>query len=198
MTAAQGSGYLSIFGSILDSIGAVYGGYQDNAVSKYNAKVAEAQSALVDANIRYRNTITDININNRTNRAKKEMDLIAGEQAAGYASAGVRMTGSPIDVMLESRKNSELDLALLNLNDRLMANQQNITDTVTSVGYQAEAKLTRAQGAQAIAKGFTSASKSLLSGLSNYKSPSVLGNETIGGVGGRTQIYQGRKVWSPY
>jgi hypothetical protein len=192
-TGAQAGNYLSIFGSILDSIGAVYSGYLENSVAKYNIKISEAQSALVESNIRYRTSMTDIGIEQRTSKARKDMRIIEGEQVAGYAGAGVKLTGSPIDVMLESRKNSELDLALLNLNDRLMTNQQNITDTVTSAGYKAQGMLYKAAGSQALAKGFASATKSLLSGMTNYKSPSVLGNETIGG--GRS-LYE--KVGSDY
>lgn len=195
MTGATASNYVTVFGSILEAVGSVYSGYQNNSVAKYNAQVAEAQANLVESNIRTRNLITDTNIEIRNRRASKEMRYIEGEQVASYAKAGVKLTGSPIDVIVSSRANQELDLALTNLNDRMMTNQSNMTDTLTATGYRTQARLDKASGLSAISQGYANTAKSLLSAAVKYKSSSVLGKDTIGGTSG-SSLYN--KVGSDY
>lgn len=150
LTAAQGLGYISAVGSILEGFGSMYSAAQAKKISKYNAKIAEAQAALVETNM-----------NLRTLRARKEMKTLEGAQIAGYAKSGVRtMTGSPIDVMVDSRANLELELSLQNINDR-----------VTAAGYRSEALLYKAQGAGYMAQGYSNVARSLLSaGYKLYES----------------------------
>jgi len=150
LTAAQRLGYISAVSSILEAFGSMYSAAQAKKISKYNAKVAEAQAALVETNIGL-----------RTLRARKEMKTLEGAQIAGYAKSGVRaMTGSPIDVMVDSRANLELELSL-----------QNINDKVTAEGYRSEALSYKAQGAGYMAQGYSNVARSLLSaGYKLYES----------------------------
>ena len=174
-------GYASIFSNILGAIGSVYSGYQQNAVARYNRKVTDAQARLSEAQV----GLISANAAIRNTNAKKEMEQVAGTQIASYAKAGVKFTGSPIDVVMSSRANLELDYALNNIND-----------SITASGYLAQAGVQRAQGVQykaagynAIATGYGSATKSLISAgvksaLMNNKDR-LLGSDTIGGGWGQ-------------
>ena len=191
---ANACGNVSVYGSILEAIGSVYSGYLNKGVQKYNAKVADASARLSDAQV----GLINVNANIRNLNAKKEMRQVEGVQVASYAKSGVKFTGSPIDVVMQSRSNLELDYALNNIND-----------SITAAGYTAQAGMQRAEGLmykakgyEALSSGYASATKSLISaGIQKYgmQSKGILGNETIGGVGGNTmQTKQFGKVWSPY
>ena len=161
MSGAQGSGYASAIGSVLQLGGQIYSAYLQKSISKYNKRVAEAQAALVEQNIKM-----------RTYRAKYEMNAIQGKQIAGYAKSGVRLSGSPIDVIQESRFNAELNLEMANINDRL-----------TAAGYRVEGQLYSAQGNEAMARGYSKAANTLLDmGSTLYSNRRANTTQTIGGT----------------
>lgn len=167
--SASSFGAVSAFGSILSAIGGIYSGYLSKQVAEHNAKVAEAQAELVQANIGVRNYIS-----------KKKIKELTGTQRAAYSKAGVKLTGSPIDVMVDSQSNMELETSLANINDQM-----------TASGYQSEAMLYKAKGLASVATGWANASRSLLSTAGdlytkNKKSTigttiNPVGRSTIGG-----------------
>lgn len=161
ITGAQGGLFVSAFGLILSAIGGVYGAYLNKGVQEHNAKIAEAQAKLVEANIGVRNYVS-----------QKQIAQMTGTQRASYAKAGVKpMTGSPIDVVVDTQSNMELETALSNINDRM-----------TAAGYQSEADLRRAAGYAGVALASAKAAKSLLStGTDIYlKTKLDTGKKTIG------------------
>ena len=68
-------------------------------IANFNAKMAELQGRMnrISAN----KVISDI---------RKRADLLYSAQTASYAKSGIALSGSPIDVMLESHKESEIDV----------------------------------------------------------------------------------------
>jgi len=115
---------------------------------KFNAAMSQLQGRLV--RLSADKQIKDI-------RAKAAS--IYSSQRAGYAKAGVQMTGSVLEVMLESAKNAELDEIFVGINADLGISS-----------YDTQAGLYKLAGKSAMMDANTSALKSILNmGIKTYQ-----------------------------
>ena len=128
MSAAAG---MSILGSVLDIGSGIYGSILQRSVSKSNANLAQAQgnyasaveefnAAVTRANALAIRTTADLDIE----RQKKAAKSLKGSQIAGYAHAGVRLQGSPLEVMIDSAAQANLDIAITDYNAKIGMQQQ--------------------------------------------------------------------------
>lgn len=132
-TSALASGGLTAYGQYKQ-------GKDTQKMYDYNAKVAEEEAGV----IRQGSIL-------RSAQARKRMKSVIGSQAAGYASSGVELTGSPLDVMKDSISNAELDIAVDEYNSDIQAKQR-----------ESEARMYRYYGREARREGTTNAMLTLL------------------------------------
>lgn len=123
MSAGAG---LSIFGSVLQLGSQIYGGILQNKIAKANASAARAQgnydsavqefnAAVARANAEAIRASADIDIERQKAGAKR----VKSTQIAGYAKAGVKLTGSPLEVMIDSAQQAKLDIAITDYNAKV-------------------------------------------------------------------------------
>jgi hypothetical protein len=128
-TAAIG-GILQLIGSGLDIYGNVVAGKKEQEQQRYNAAIARQEAAMT----RELSRITEY-------RKRKEMRQAIGAQRAAYAKSGVVIsTGSPVDVLIDSIANAELDIAIGKFNSEVSAR-----------GLESEARMREYYGKQAVA-----------------------------------------------
>jgi hypothetical protein len=82
----------------------------------------------------------------------REATLMQGAQRAAYARSGVTISGSALDVMLNTATNYEYDKMIIDYNAKLQASQQ------------------RYYGQQAYSKGMFKVGQSLISGVAGFSS----------------------------
>lgn len=88
-----------------------------------------------------------------------------GTQVAAVAGRGIKLSGSPLDVMVDSLTNAELDISIDKYNSE-----------VTARGFESQAGMTRFEARQASAKKRFKAGRTFLStGLSFLKSQREIG-----------------------
>ena len=91
-----------------------YGSYregQDAAeASKYNAQVSREEAQMTEAS-----GALD------AERQRKQVSRLIGTQKAGYAGAGVELTGSPLDAMIYTAAEGELDAQIIEYNTKIKA-----------------------------------------------------------------------------
>ena len=157
--------FLAAYGSTIATAVAVVGtvasaNAQANA-AKYNAEVARQNADLAT-----RNAL----MQEERHRAQVRKQL--GDLRAGYASSGVQMEGSPLDVLASSVKNAELD--------SLIIRSQGATN---AWGFSAESQLQRKRASSALTSGYLQAGTTAASGLAGSYSSSIQGTPvmTIGG-----------------
>ena len=126
----------------------IWAGQQGKAAAEFNAKQAELDADLAKQQAAFEE---------RNFRAG--VDRLLGQQRAGYAKAGVQMTGSALDVAQDTTMQSEMDALLIRYNGIIKSN-----------GYRTQAALQRLQGASAQTQGFMSATGSILTGYAQWSS----------------------------
>lgn len=127
------SGYgdlLSAGGDIMAGIGSLEQGFEINDAYAYNARVLQEQAQIVEASGALK--IQQIGT------SEEEM---LGTQKATYARAGVTMSGSPTDTMLQTATNAEYDKLIVKYNaDVSAANMKSQASLDTYYGKMAKAK----------------------------------------------------------
>src|SRR3990167_5965390 len=121
---AQGSGILGGFGDILSGVGTLVEGKQQKNMAEYNAKIYEQQAQAERSSAAL--------LAEQKNRLIKSQ---LGKQTALYGKSGVKMSGSPLEVMLDSMTNANLDLAIDKYNSDVKAH-----------GYESSAAMSRFEG----------------------------------------------------
>lgn len=117
---------------------------QQEKASKYNAAVDRNNALNASRAAKY-----------QADRIAKRNRLIAGKQRAGYAKAGIDLSGSAEDVMMDSAIEGELDRQVA-LYSGLTAAQSN----------EARARLSEFEGSSAKRAGYVRAGASVLGGAS--------------------------------
>ncbi len=131
---------LAAGGDILEGVGGLISGLDENAAFGYNADILNQQADQV-----------------MTAEALKEYefgkqeDVFIGNQKAQYAAAGVTMSGSPTDALLNSMTNFELDKQVMNYNAQVKA-----------AGLRSEANVNKFYGREAANAGVAKLGSSLL------------------------------------
>jgi len=137
---------MSVIGTGLGVVGSIAGGVQQNNVAKYNAQVAENNAGASRAEASY-----------EANMQREQQRRIMGAQRAAGASSGLDLsTGTPVAVLGDTAKQSEMDIMA-----RLYSGE------AAAVGFQNQAAQFRAEGKAAKQAGFINAGTSLVSGLGN-------------------------------
>ena len=172
----------TLLGSILQVGTNIYGGYLQNKIYKANAALTEAQGNYSSAVEQFNAAVARANAeairasaNLDIERQKKAAKTLMSSQVAGYSKAGVRLSGSPIEVMIDSAQEAKLDMAITDYN----ANIGVMRAQTQTKGYEQSAELSKSiskasssmlrtagkyQRTQEMIKGTTS----LLSTVSSY------------------------------
>ena len=120
--------------------GQITQGIQANRAQQFNAAVSRANAQAIRQS-------AELDIY----RQKKAARKFKGAQIAGYAKAGVRLEGSPLEVLLDSASEAELDMMITDYNARV-----GIAQT------EAEAKQYKRAGKTALMQGLFAGGKTLL------------------------------------
>jgi hypothetical protein len=145
----------------LQALSAIQQGNQAQAAANYNAQVLENQAQTE------RNQATV-----RQEAQRREARQVIGQQLAATSESGAGLSGSNLDLLTESLRNSELDA--LNIRYQSELNAQ---------GLQQQAGLERFQGKQAKYQSRMSAAGSLLNASGSYFGA---GNKLPGFSGGQS------------
>lgn len=139
---AQGSGIMGGFGDIIGGIGSFQEGNQLKAMGNYNATIYEQQAASERASQKLLEY-----------QKRKTYKAQIGSQTAAVGKSGIKMSGSPLEVQLDSLTNASLDMSIDKYNSE-----------VKSAGYQNQANMTRWEGKQAKKAAYLKGGLSVLSG----------------------------------
>lgn len=102
------SSVLQKVGPIVQGVGEIIGGVQANRAAQFNASVSKANAQAIRQSAEF-----DIG------RQRREAKRLKSKQIAGYAKAGVRLEGSPLEVLLSSASEAELDAMIIDYNARV-------------------------------------------------------------------------------
>lgn len=139
---AKGAGALGGVGDVIGGIGSFMEGNQAKSMGNYNATIYEQQAA-----------------NERTSQQlleyqkRKANKAVYGTQVANVGKSGIKMSGSPLEVQLDSMANASLDLSIDKYNS-----------DVKATGYQNQANMTRWEGTNAKKSAYLKGGLSVLTG----------------------------------
>lgn len=140
--SSQAWGVLGGVGDIVSGFGSVIQGQQEREMGKYNAAIYEQQAQAERTSQQLLET-----------QKRRILKSRIGEQTALYAKSGIKMTGSPLEVMLDSITNAELDISIDKYNSEVKAR-----------GFESSAAMAQWESKQKRNMSYFSAGKSLLSG----------------------------------
>lgn len=126
--------------------GAVQQGQNQFAWANYNAEMAKRDASIAKQNAEY-----------AAGQKRKETRRLLGRQRALYGKAGVTMEGSPLIVAQETAAEGEMDALMIERGYAIEAQR-----------YEAEGRLSRAQGAAAKRAGYVGAGTTLLTSAGKY------------------------------
>ena len=99
-------------------ISSAWGSYQEGQSAKeasdYNARI-ERQNAEMSASMVEQSGALD------ASRQRRDVSKLIGTQKAGYAGAGVELSGSPLDAMINTAAEGEYDAQIMEYNTRAKA-----------------------------------------------------------------------------
>lgn len=145
MSSSGGASIIGAIGGLVSGFGQMQSAGAETQMGEYNAQVYEQnaqatrQSAALNAS-----------------QKRKSAEKVISSQTAIYAHSGIKMSGSPLEVMLDSYANSEMDIAIDNYNSEVQAR-----------GYENKAGVARYEAAQKARVGYAQAGSSLLSTAAN-------------------------------
>lgn len=93
---------LSDFGDLIQAGGAILGAFEGDSAGKANAQAAREQAAREAERTRI-----------ELERHRQDVRKLKGTQTVQFAAAGVRLSGSALDVMADSAARAELDADLI-------------------------------------------------------------------------------------
>ena len=139
---AKGSQIGGGIGDLIGGIGSFQEGKDIGKMGNYNATIYEQQAASERNNqqlLEY--------------QKRKVIKSQLGSQVANVGKSGIKMSGSPLEVQLDSMANANLDMAIDKYNSDVKTN-----------AYQNQANMTRYEAKQAKKKAYTQGALSMLSG----------------------------------
>jgi hypothetical protein len=139
-------GWTALALGAVSAISSIQQGQAANQEAKINAALMEGKAGLIDVQKGIENE--------QYNRLKGQS---MGKSVVAIAGQGVKMSGSPMAVLLDSQKQINIDQAIGQFN---LEQQKRYT--------LAEADQIRRQGKAAVSSSYTNAFTSILSGASNY------------------------------
>jgi len=99
---------MGVVGAGISAYGAYSEGQDAAEASRYNAEISRQEATLAEAS-----GALD------ASRQRKQVSRLIGTQKAGYAGAGVELTGSPLDVMINTANEGELDAQIIEYNAKV-------------------------------------------------------------------------------
>lgn len=102
----------SIIGVGLSAYGSYREGQDAAEASEYNAKIAQEESALTE-----QAGALDVS------RQRQQVSRLIGTQKAITAGSGIELTGSALDVMINTAAEGELDAQILEYNTKVQASR---------------------------------------------------------------------------
>ena len=133
---------LAIVAALVSAGTAIYSAQQQRKTAQYRAKLAEEAGEEVRAGTEFEKA-----------RAEREGKRLKSRQRAAYAKAGVRMEGSPLEVLADTQAQADLDEMIIKHGGY-----------VTERAHQRSAMWERRAGKSAQTAGYIGAGTSLLSG----------------------------------
>ena len=102
----------TVAGGVMTAAGQISGGRASSSAERFNASVsrANAQATRISA---------DLDIV----RQRKQAEAFKSRQRAGYAKAGVKYEGSPLEVMIDSAAQLQMDSVIMDYNARTQMSQ---------------------------------------------------------------------------
>lgn len=134
---------LPIIGAALGAVGQVAQGMAANSAAKANAKAMKQQAFLERESGAY-----------QANRQRDQLNRLTGRQINNLAANGMGMDGSAVDVIQDSRREGELDIAATLFGANIRSNN-----------LETQAQITKAQGRSAMIGGIIGGVNSLVGGL---------------------------------
>jgi hypothetical protein len=176
---------LAIAGVGMQAVGQIQQGYAANAAAKANANLAEMQGRESNIAAQYNAAVSRANA--EAIRASSEVDIqkqikakgqLKGSQVAGYGASGVKLEGSPMDVLIDSAAQAELDIAITKYNAKTSATQAEYQAQEFERQGSAAVSLANTQAAQErrmgkyyINQGWMSGTGTLLSTAADFYKP---------------------------
>ncbi len=152
---AQQASVIGAMGSLVGGIGQLMGAGEENEVGEYNAQVLEQRAQAERAS----NTLLEY-------QKRKTLKARVGTQVSLYAKSGIKMTGSPIEVLTDGIANAEMDMAIDKYNSEVAAR-----------GYRSQADMTRYEASRKASTGYAGAAGTFLSTAATlYLSQKELGD----------------------
>lgn len=139
-STAQGGNLLGTLGTVIGGVGNIFQGGAEKQQGDYNAANYEAQAKAT------RDNAVLNEYQKRRLQASKQ-----GTQIAMYGKAGIKNSGSPLEVQLDSLANSNLDIAIDNYNSDVKAR-----------GYQSDADMARYEAKQNKSMSYVKAGQSFI------------------------------------
>jgi hypothetical protein len=100
----------AVIGTGIQSYGAYREGQDAKEAAKYNASVAREEAGMIE-----QSGALD------AERQRKQVSRLIGTQKAAYGAAGVELTGSVLDTMINTAAEGELDAAIIDYNAKTRA-----------------------------------------------------------------------------
>lgn len=155
---------LSSVGGIVTGIGQLKNAKSDISVGNYNADIynQNAQAA------RQSQELLEV-------QKRRNLKSIISSQKAIYGSSGIKLSGSPLEVMADSIKNANMDIAIDKYNSEVQAR-----------GYENQAQLEKYQAKQKSAINYAKATSTFLSTAAGlYQTQKLGGTPQYGPYGGK-------------
>jgi len=140
---------------VTGAVGAIQGARAASAAAEYNAKVAEADAIVADQN--RQNAIQTAAIAAEDKR--RENRRVMASIRSSYGASGASMEGSPLDVLMDSATEGELDAQRIEQEGRARGREAGMA----VMGAQRSATLSRMEARNSRASGWLGAGSSLLS-----------------------------------
>ena len=146
---------IGIIAALVSAGSAIYSAQQQRKTAQYRAKLAEEAGEEVKAG-------TELEVSRHRARTKR----LQARQRASYAKSGVKMEGSPLEVLADTQAEADLDEMIIKHGGY-----------VSERGYKRSAMWERRAGKSAQTAGYIRAGSSLLSGAysaysgSQYRNP---------------------------
>lgn len=102
----------SVGAGVVTAVGQMSQGRVSSSAEQFNASVSRANSQAVRVS-------ADLDIV----RQRKQAESFKATQRAGYAKAGVKFEGSPLEVMIDSAAQLEMDSIIMDYNARTQMSQ---------------------------------------------------------------------------
>lgn len=152
--SANAANVFSSLGGIVSGVGGIVSSKQQEQQGNYNAAIYEQQAQAA----RTSQSLLEA-------QKRKIIKSTIGSQVAAVGKSGLRYSGSPIEVALDSLTNAELDIHIDRYNSEVQAR-----------GYESSAAMSRWEGRQTASKTKVDAGGKLFStGASLYSSQREIG-----------------------